>query len=149
MSSSRPTVTPAVDAAVRKSDHSFSRDERGMVMSIELLKWLADEELPFTSADRALIDQLRKLEADGLIRAFIPPPHVDCDECMRQGPATVFVLTDRGRQMLLEPKDLGAPAQPPDSVPPQPPQPSVRPTWWHRLRTRADRSFAGRHIAAK
>lgn len=69
-------------------------------MVAQLLQKLADAKLPLVIVDRAEIEKLRLIEAAGHIRAFIPCVHVDCDDCARQDPATVFEITPRGQRML-------------------------------------------------
>jgi hypothetical protein len=112
-------------------------------MSMELLRKLADTQLPFTVRDRIEIDQLRWLNAVGHIKAFIPAVHVDCDDCARQDPAVVVEITPRGRQALNRERAEGAevtvqhPALPPRSAPPRdglPHHPRLRHLWPRGLR---------------
>ena len=81
-------------------------------MRTNLLRKLAGARLPCTEADPATIDGLRVLEAAGHIKVLIPPPHVDCDDCLRQEPATVFEITALGWKALA----ADAPAE--DAPPP-------------------------------
>ena len=69
-------------------------------MVAQLLQKLANAKLPLVVVDRAEIEKLRLIEAAGHIRAFIPCVHVDCDDCARQDPATVFEITPRGQRVL-------------------------------------------------
>lgn len=69
-------------------------------MCLNLLRELSEAPLPGTRADLATIDRLRLLDATGLIKVLIPPPHVDCDHCLRQDPATVLEITPRGWEAL-------------------------------------------------
>lgn len=85
-------------------------------MPMELLRKLANTELPLTIADRLQIDSLRMLDALGYIRAFIPPVHVDCDDCARQDAATVTEITAYGRkalnQAIVDESESAGPYQP-------------------------------------
>ena len=69
-------------------------------MSIEFLRTLADAQFPLTVLDTGEIELLRRLDAAGYVKAFIPPVHVDCDDCTRQGPAVVLEVTAHGRKVL-------------------------------------------------
>ncbi|RSZ31999.1 hypothetical protein EJO66_22375 [Variovorax beijingensis] len=69
-------------------------------MCLNLLRELSETPLPCTRADAALIDRLRLLDAAGLIKVLIPPPHVDRDDCLRQDAATVLEITSRGWEVL-------------------------------------------------
>lgn len=69
-------------------------------MCLNLLGELSETPLPCTRADPALIDRLRLLEAAGLVKVIIPPAHVDCDDCLRQDPATILEITPRGWEAL-------------------------------------------------
>lgn len=112
-------------------------------MSMELLRIIAGVKLPFTIADRVMIDGLRMLDAAGYVNAFIPAVHVDCDDCARQDPATVFEITPRGREALsraieqeLEATKLQRPARPP---PQEEPSPRAHLAWWRSgTRRRSD-----------
>jgi uncharacterized membrane protein len=66
----------------------------------ETLYRLSLARFPVNLADQRQIENLRKLDAAGYVRAFIPPPHVDCDDCMRQDPATVLGITPQGWSIL-------------------------------------------------
>lgn len=87
-------------------------------MHTNLLRKLAKARLPCTEADPATIEGLRVLEAAGHIKVLIPPVHVDCDDCLRQEPATVLEIT------LLGWKALAADAAE-DAPPPAMPQSGV------------------------
>jgi hypothetical protein len=50
--------------------------------------------------DTGEIELLRRLDTAGYVKAFIPPLHVDCDDCTRQPPAVVLEVTARGRKVL-------------------------------------------------
>lgn len=69
-------------------------------MCLILLRELSQTQRPCTQADPALIDRMRLLDAAGLIKVIIPPAHVDCDDCLRQDPATVLEITPRGWEAL-------------------------------------------------
>ncbi len=69
-------------------------------MCMNLLKELSDAPLPCARADAAMIDRLRLLDAAGLIRVLIPSPHIGCDRCLRQAPATVLDITPHGWEAL-------------------------------------------------
>jgi hypothetical protein len=69
-------------------------------MTMELLRRLADAQLPLTVLGTGEIELLRRLDMAGYVKAFIPPMHVDCDDCIRQGPAVVFEVTASGRKIL-------------------------------------------------
>lgn len=61
---------------------------------------LSAKTFPVTISDRRQIENLRRLEAAGYIRVHIPCVHVDCDDCIRQDPATVLGITQAGRSIL-------------------------------------------------
>jgi hypothetical protein len=85
-------------------------------MCLSLLKKLAATPLPCSEPDPALIDRLRLLDAAGHLRVLIPPPHVDCDDRMRQDPATVLEITPRGWAALrtdIPDDEVSQPANPP------------------------------------
>ena len=96
-------------------------------MSMEFLRTLADAQLPLTVLDTGEIDVLRRLDAAGYVKAFIPPVHVDCDDCTRQGPAVVLEVTARGRKALDDNVSMqaGAPIQE-GSLEERPPDPGRR-----------------------
>ena len=71
-------------------------------MCMDMLQKLANAELPFMVADPAQIDKVRLLDAAGHIKAFVPPVHVDLDNCARQDPAMVLEITGRGRKALSQ-----------------------------------------------
>lgn len=71
-------------------------------MNMEFLQKLADAQLPLTLLKKGEIEILRELDAAGYVKAFIPPVHVDCDDCTRQGPAVVLEITARGRRLLSD-----------------------------------------------
>ncbi|AGU52959.1 hypothetical protein VAPA_2c03990 [Variovorax paradoxus B4] len=66
----------------------------------EILYRLSRAKLPVTVAGPRQIEKIRRLDAAGYIRAFIPASHVDCDNCLRQDPATVLDITPLGRSIL-------------------------------------------------
>lgn len=66
----------------------------------ETLLSLSKQTLPVTVTDRRQIDDLRMLDAAGYARVLIPPLHVDCDDCIRQDPATVLCITLQGWKIL-------------------------------------------------
>ncbi|CAN7743549.1 MULTISPECIES: hypothetical protein [unclassified Variovorax] len=69
-------------------------------MCMEIWLRIANAQLPFTTASPSQIDKVRLLEAAGYVKAFIPPVHIDPDDCTRQDPTKVFEVTARGRQAL-------------------------------------------------
>lgn len=69
-------------------------------MNMQFLRTLADAQLPLTVPGSSTIDLVRRLDSAGYIKAFIPPVHVDCDNCARQDPAVVLQITARGRRVL-------------------------------------------------
>ncbi|VTU22089.1 hypothetical protein [Variovorax sp. PBL-E5] len=69
-------------------------------MPMELLHRLANARLPSPIASRDEIEKLRRLDAAGHVKALIPAPHFDCDDCLRQDSATVFEITPRGLRAL-------------------------------------------------
>lgn len=71
-------------------------------MSMKFLRTLADAQLPFSVFDSGEIDLVRRLDAVGYVKAFIPPVHVDCDDRVRQEPAVVLEITARGRKALAD-----------------------------------------------
>jgi hypothetical protein len=91
-------------ARTRRVDDVFRRTLDRMTgaasMCLNLLRKLSDAPLPHAEADPALIDRLRLFDAAGLITVLIPPPHVDCDDCLRQEAATVLEITPRGWEAL-------------------------------------------------
>jgi len=100
---------PALHGGSRSGARGPRRDPS---MCMDLLKQLAERRLPCTVADPAQIDTLRVLEAARLALVLIPAPHVDCDHCMRQDPATVLEITPDGWQALRtgEPEEAPLPA---------------------------------------
>lgn len=66
----------------------------------ETLYNLSKQTLLVTVSDRRQIDDLRILDAAGYARVLIPPLHVDCDDCIRQDPATVLCITPQGWKIL-------------------------------------------------
>ena len=75
-------------------------------MSMELLRQIAEQRLPYTIYAPALIDELRVLRAAGLVTAFVPP--VEQMQCGAQShkPAQVLAITPKGRKALQgEPED--------------------------------------------
>lgn len=69
-------------------------------MPMELLRKLANARFPSPIANRDEVEKLRRLDAAGHVKALIPAPHFDCDDCLRQDPATVFEITPHGRKAL-------------------------------------------------
>ncbi|MBT2332340.1 hypothetical protein J7E49_00220 [Variovorax paradoxus] len=66
----------------------------------ETLYRLSRAKLPVTVAGQRQIEIVRRLDAAGYVRAFIPASHFDCDNCLRQDPATVLDITPLGRSIL-------------------------------------------------
>ena len=66
----------------------------------ETLYRLSRAKLPVTVAGPGQVEIIRRLDAVGYVRAFIPASHVDCDNCLRQDPATVLEITPLGQSVL-------------------------------------------------
>ncbi len=66
----------------------------------ETLYWLSTQTLPMTVSDRRRIEELVRLDASGYARVHVPPLHVDCDDRVRQDPATVLGITPLGWMAL-------------------------------------------------
>jgi len=69
-------------------------------MCMNLLAAMSGTPFPRIEADPARIDRLRVLEAAGYIKVLIPAPRVDCDNRMRQSPATVLEIAPLGWKVL-------------------------------------------------
>lgn len=69
-------------------------------MCMDMLRELANSQLPLRVVDTSQIDLVRVLDAAGCIVALIPPAHVDPDDCERQDPATVLEITAHGQKKL-------------------------------------------------
>jgi hypothetical protein len=72
----------------------------------ETLYRLSGAKLPVTVVGQRQIEHIRRLDAAGYVRAFIPASHVDCDNCLRQDPATVLDITPLGRSILSRGSDF-------------------------------------------
>ncbi|MDM0077866.1 hypothetical protein QTH90_25885 [Variovorax sp. J2P1-59] len=71
-------------------------------MPLDLLRQIARQELPYRVYVPAYIDQLRVLQAAGMITAVIPPVEEMPGGGKIHRPAQVLAITDRGEEALRD-----------------------------------------------
>ena len=71
-------------------------------MPMELLRRLADQELPAALYAPADIDRLRVLRAAGLVTALIPPVETLEGGAQMHKAAQVLCITEKGRRALAD-----------------------------------------------
>lgn len=71
-------------------------------MTMECLRHLAKQTLPYQVFAPSEINALCVLRAAGLIMAFIPPPEAIQHGATCYKPATVLAITEKGKLALLE-----------------------------------------------